>query len=160
VLAISGSPPRRACSGVERGACFRCRGGRRLWSLGAPRSGPLDRPSIPRVVAPPPTVLDAFGAAFEPKPLAGGQGRAWKAGDIVLKPLGMAPVALEWQFEVLSTIRPDGFRVAPPRRSTAGELVVEGWTAWTAVAGEHAPRWKDIISVVRFWPRIQTDVYI
>jgi uncharacterized protein (TIGR02569 family) len=96
---------------------------------------------------PPPVVLWEFGAASEPAPLAGGQGTAWRAGDLVFKPLDMSLDALEWQADVLAAMSPDGFRVAVPLRSRAGALVVEGWTAWPALAGAHAARWEDIIAV-------------
>ena len=96
---------------------------------------------------PPPSVLAAFGAAgHEPEALAGGRGTAWRAGGIVLKPLDMTVEALRWQAGVLASVVPDGFRVAAPRRSVAGELVVGGWTAWPLLPGAHAERWADIVS--------------
>jgi uncharacterized protein (TIGR02569 family) len=98
--------------------------------------------------APPFAVLARFGAeGARPEPLAGGQGTAWRAGDVIFKPLDMSVEALRWQAEVLSTLVPDGFRVAPPLRSRDGELVVQGWTAWRALAGGHAERWSDIVAV-------------
>lgn len=94
------------------------------------------------------TVLERFGAAgTAPVPLEGGRGTAWRAGDIVLKPLDLSPAALRWQEELLSSVVPDGFRVAPPLRARSGELVVEGWTAWPALDGAHAPRWPEILAV-------------
>ena len=99
------------------------------------------------MAVPPPMVLCEFGAASEVAPLAGGQGSAWRAGDLVLKPLDMSLNALEWQADVLAAMSPDGFRVAAPLRSRVGALVVEGWTAWPALTGAHATRWDDIIAV-------------
>lgn len=97
--------------------------------------------------APPPHVLTAFDAP-EPQPLAGGQGRSWSAGDLVLKPLDLLPVELEWQAEVLTNIAEAGFRVAPPVRALDGSLLVDGWTAWRRVEGTHAERrWVDAIRV-------------
>ncbi len=97
---------------------------------------------------PPATVLERFGVAGRtPVPLPGGRSTAWRAGDVVLKPLDLAPAALRWQEEVLSSVAPDGFRVAVPLRSRRGELVVGGWTAWPALDGAHAPRWPEIIAV-------------
>jgi len=48
---------------------------------------------------------------------------------------------------VLSDLRSDGFRAAPPIATEGGELVCAGWTAWRNVTGTHAPaRWLDIIA--------------
>jgi uncharacterized protein (TIGR02569 family) len=97
--------------------------------------------------SPPAEVLAAFGVSARPEPLSGGQATAWRAGDVVLKPLDMSIDALRWQAEVLGSVEPDGFRVAPPLRTTEGELVVDCWTAWPLLAGAHAPRWADIVAV-------------
>ena len=91
-----------------------------------------------RLLRPAQDVLDAFGACGEPEPLAGGTGRAWRVGDLVLKPLD-ADVA--WQHEVLATVEENGFRVERPLPE-----VVDGWTAWTHVEGRHERgRWREII---------------
>src|SRR5215210_5634375 len=95
---------------------------------------------------PPPEVLAEFGAPGEPVPLSDRRATAWPAGDVVLKPLDMSPAALEWQAEVLGSLRPDAVRVAPPLRSRGGALVVDGWTAWPLVGGRHARRWPAIIA--------------
>lgn len=102
-------------------------------------------------MAPPPAhVLAAFGATDAPTPLGGGQGQAWRAGDLVLKPLewSMSPAELEWQGAVLGALREDGFRVARPCRAADGSALVDGWCAWRYVEGEHAERrWADVIAV-------------
>jgi hypothetical protein len=93
-----------------------------------------------RLLRPAQDVLDAFEALGEPQPLSGGTGRAWRVGDLVLKPLD-ADVA--WQHAVLASVEEDGFRVERPRPE-----VIDGWTAWTYVAGRHERgRWRDIIAV-------------
>jgi uncharacterized protein (TIGR02569 family) len=97
---------------------------------------------------PPAVVLARFGAGrVEPEALAGGQGSAWRAGDLVLKPLDMPIEALPWQAQVLSAVEPDGFRVAVPLRSREDQLVVDGWTAWPLLAGAPAARWPEIVAV-------------
>jgi len=93
-----------------------------------------------RLLRPAQDVRDAFEALGEPQPLAGGTGRAWRVGDLVLKPLD-ADVA--WQHAVLASVEENGFRVERPRPE-----VIDGWTAWTYVAGRHERgRWRDIIAV-------------
>ena len=88
-------------------------------------------------------MLDAFGARGEPELLAGGTGRSWRVGDLVLKPLDCAPQEISWQAELFAAIEEDGFRVARPRPD-----VIDGWTAWTWLPGRHEPgRWLDIIAV-------------
>ena len=52
----------------------------------------------------------------------------------------------------------DGFRVAPPLRTTEGELVVDGWTAWPMLAGIHAPRWAQIVAVGERFHRAMAGV--
>jgi hypothetical protein len=47
--------------------------------------------------APPANVLARFAVSVRPEPLSGRQATAWRAGDIVLKPLDMSSDALRWQ---------------------------------------------------------------
>lgn len=76
-------------------------------------------------------------------PLPGGQGTAWQAGEIVLKPLDMSTQELEWQAGVLPGVGNFGVRVAAPLRARTGALVVDGWTGWPpwdeAASPEHTP---------------------
>lgn len=99
-------------------------------------------------VQPPASVVRAFGG--DPgrlDPQAGGRSQAWAAGDIVLKPLDLTPEELRWQHAVLTRLRPQGVRVAPPRATRDGALVVQGWTAWERVEGRHeAGRWEGIVA--------------
>lgn len=105
------------------------------------------------------SVLAEFGVeGVQPEALAGGRGTAWRAGDVVLKPLDMSIDALRWQADVLSSVVPDDFRVAVPLRTHEGELVVEGWTAWPALTGGHAERWLDIVAVGERFHRALGDV--
>ena len=102
-------------------------------------------------MAPPPArVLAAFGATEEPVPLGGGQGQAWRCGDLVLKPLdwAMSRDELEWQGTVLGSVHQDGFRVPRLCRAPDGSMLVDGWCAWEYIEGEHeARRWADVIAV-------------
>ena len=105
---------------------------------------------------PPNQVLTAFGVAAAPlMPLSGGQRAAWRAGSVVLKPLDTDVTTLAWVEQVTHTL--DGrrdFRLAPPLRSTSGELASHGWTAWRYEPGEPISRswrpsvsWRDVIGV-------------
>jgi uncharacterized protein (TIGR02569 family) len=94
-------------------------------------------------------VLTAFGVGGSAvTPLGGGQGRAWSAGDVVLKPVDDV-VESVWVAEVLSGLETDGFRINRPVPAQSGAWVVEGWAAWEMLAGEHdtAGRWHDVLEV-------------
>ena len=97
---------------------------------------------------PPPAVLEAFGVHGEPVPLAGGRGLAWRVGDLVIKPADLAPDELMWQADVLSTVDSPEVRLSFPQRTLDGDLVVDGWTAWSYLPGEHRKaRWLEVIVV-------------
>jgi uncharacterized protein (TIGR02569 family) len=101
------------------------------------------------VPEPPPHVLAAFEASGDHVLLAGGQGTAWRCGDLVLKPLewSMTLEELEWQGKLFDAVREDGFRVSRLRRSSDGSVLVDGWCAWTFVEGEHRERsWPEVIA--------------
>ncbi|MDI6104753.1 hypothetical protein QLQ12_39800 [Actinoplanes sp. NEAU-A12] len=83
---------------------------------------------------PPPGVLRAFGAPGPARPLPGGQGTSWRAGDLVLKPES-GPVH-EWLGEVLDGLSGEGFRVAAPVRTGDGAWSHAGWSATRWVEGE------------------------
>ncbi|MCK6209594.1 TIGR02569 family protein [Georgenia sp. EYE_87] len=112
---------------------------------------------------PPRSALDAFGGSGKLEPLDGGQGTAWRAGALVLKPLDMSEAELEWQADVLAAVdgAPD-VRVAPPVRSAGGLLVVEGWTAWRFEVGSPptTEQYREVMAAGRAfhrhldgWPR-------
>lgn len=109
-----------------------------------------DRPdTVPR------RVLAAFGAAGAvPARLSGGQGTAWRARQVVLKPADSVREG-RWFAEVYDALTGPGFRVPRPVRAVTGDWVAEGWTAWCWVAGAPAdwsgisPRWPEMIAVSR-----------
>jgi uncharacterized protein (TIGR02569 family) len=88
-----------------------------------------------------------------PTTLPGGRRHVWRAGSVVLKPLDADPAALAWIEDVTMTLDGrDDFRVAPPLRSAAGELVSDGWTAWRFEPGKPVgasphTAWRDVIRV-------------
>jgi uncharacterized protein (TIGR02569 family) len=97
---------------------------------------------------PPRHVLEAFGGSGELVPFPGGRGRAWRVGDIVVKSADLTPDELAWQAEVLPTVEVPDVRLSFPQRAVGGELVVDGWTAWSYLPGDHREgRWLDIIDV-------------
>ncbi len=97
---------------------------------------------------PPRHVLEAFGGSAEPVPLPGGRGRAWRVGDLVLKPADLTPDELAWQAVVLPTVDAPDVRLSFPQRAVGGELVVDGWTAWSYLTGKHRQAgWLDVIAV-------------
>ena len=111
---------------------------------------------------PAPGVLAAFGAHADPAPLPGGEGTAWRAGAVVLKPAGDPRVA-RWTadlYQDLTALRDPGFRVPRPLRAAiwdwatgdwvAGDPVTGGWVAWQWLPGEPAS-WA---GVSPFWPRL------
>jgi hypothetical protein len=129
---------------------------------------------------PDPGVLAAFGAHADPVPLPGGEGTAWRAGEIVLKPAGDPRVAV-WtaglyrDLALLTRHRDCGFRVPRPLSTTTGAWVAGapatgawaagapatgagvagapatgGWVAWQWLPGEPA----DWTGVSPFWPRL------
>lgn len=89
--------------------------------------------------APPPAVVEAFGATDDPYPLAGGRGLTWRAGDIVLKPSDGAELS-RWRAGVLQSL-PDStaFRVPRPVPTRDGSWLAQGWEATRFVAGVEAP---------------------
>jgi hypothetical protein len=98
---------------------------------------------------PPPPVLAAFGmSGVRPLPLGGGQGTAWLAGDLVLKPADLDLEELHWQARIHSQVYCDGFRLARPRAAADGSLCVDGWCATDYLAGQHEQRrWQEIMAV-------------
>jgi uncharacterized protein (TIGR02569 family) len=99
-----------------------------------------------RAAAPPGHVCEAFGVRADPTPLPGGRGIAWRIDDLVFKPSDLAPGELTWHADVLPTVEARGVRLSFPKRTLGGELVVDGWTAWSFLPGEHvAGRWLDVI---------------
>jgi uncharacterized protein (TIGR02569 family) len=100
----------------------------------------------------PSVVLAAFGVAgVAPLRLAGGQGTAWLAGPVVLKPADLER-ADRWNADVYDTLTGPGFRVPRPVRAVTGDWIAHGWTAWQRVSGAAAdwsgvsPRWPELIA--------------
>jgi hypothetical protein len=94
-------------------------------------------------MVPPQHVLEFFGADGKPALMAGGTGRSWRVGSIVVKPVASSAEEIAWQAQLLGSVKQDGFRLAPPKPD-----VCDGWAAFDWVPGEHQPgRWPEIIDV-------------
>ena len=120
---------------------------------------------------PGPEVLASFGTSADPVSLPGGEGTAWRAGEVVLKPAGDPRVA-RWTADLyrdldpldpldpLAARRDPGFRVPRPLRAVAadgatGDWVARdplagAWVAWQWLPGEPAS-WS---GVSPFWPSL------
>src|ERR1700758_5531953 len=109
---------------------------------------------------PAPDVLAAFGARADPVLLPGGQGTAWRAGEVVLKPAGDPRVA-RWTADLYRDLNPQdpldplaarlaplasrviaraarrdpGFRVPRPLRTVAEGGATGHWVAQDPLAG-------------------------
>ena len=111
---------------------------------------------------PGPEVLASFGTSADPVSLPGGEGTAWRAGEVVLKPAGDPRVAC-WTADLyheLAIRRDPGFRVPRPLRTVAGDGVAGdwvaqdplagAWVAWQRLRGEPAS-WAGVSPL---WPRL------
>jgi uncharacterized protein (TIGR02569 family) len=103
----------------------------------------------------PEEVLAAFRlAGAVPVRLPGGQGTAWRAGRVVLKPADSVREG-RWFAEVYDGLAGPGFRVPRPVRALTGDWVALGWTAYRWVPGAAAdwsgvsPRWPGMVAVSR-----------
>ena len=107
--------------------------------------------------SPPPSVLLAWDVT-DPKRLPGGQGLSFASGGLVLKPSGDTALAV-WLAEVLHGVSADDIRVIRPVRSRARTWVVDGWSAWQWLEGEHrSDAWDDVLDVSGRFHRAVADV--
>ena len=101
---------------------------------------------------PPQPVLDAFECTGTPQPLAGGQARSIRCGDVVLKPCDCDDSEeTDWVCESLVSLDAAGFRVAMPLRTRDGCWEANGWTAAEFVMGRSDPegRWSQLFTAGR-----------
>ena len=86
-------------------------------------------------VAPASTVFAAFGASETPERMAGGQGRTWRSGQVVLRPADDSDEAA-WKAQVLAELDgSEAFTVPRPIRDDRGEWVRDGWEALEWIPG-------------------------
>lgn len=103
--------------------------------------------------SPPPTdVLTAFGVAAAPlAQLTGGEGKAWRAGDVVLKPERQPDAVIAWLATTVEAVGDtDQFRMARHVPAADGRWVVDGWAATGWLEGEHGSGdWDERLAVSR-----------
>jgi uncharacterized protein (TIGR02569 family) len=105
--------------------------------------GPL--PLIRTLEAPPDHVLRAFSVPAQPAELLeGGEGRTWRCGSIVIKPVDH-PAEASWIAGTFEDLQVAGVRLARPVRSSDGRWVVAGWSAQRFVSGSPSPRPDEIL---------------
>ncbi|MFN8041235.1 MAG: hypothetical protein U0Q07_18610 [Acidimicrobiales bacterium] len=91
--------------------------------------------------------------------LVGGQGEALRAGPLVLKPVA-DPAQATWLAELLDRLDVGpGLRVVRPVRASTGSWVVDGWSAWRWLDGEHRRRmWDEVLEVSGRFHQAVADV--
>jgi len=111
-------------------------------------------------VHPPIETQAEFRAAGPLFKLEGGRGTAWRVGDVTLKPLDLLPEELLWLDEVAREHSVGGeLRLSLPIRSRLGKLIVDGWTAFPYLTGEHQPgRWTELAKIARDFSAIFAEV--
>jgi uncharacterized protein (TIGR02569 family) len=103
-------------------------------------------PVLPSAGALPPHVRSAFGVAdVEPRPVVWAGRRAWRCGELLLRPVPDKVVAA-WSAGVLDGLKVEGLRIAQPVRSSDGRWVVGGWAANRFVPGTVEPRYDAVLT--------------
>lgn len=99
------------------------------------------------ISAPNGEVLSDFGlAGAKALPLPGGEGRSWRVGDAVLKPVASS-IAAEYVAELFADLPgSSSVRVPRPVRTASGRWVSHGWAAWWWLAGQTGIGcWREIV---------------
>ncbi|MBN1249151.1 MAG: phosphotransferase [Anaerolineae bacterium] len=98
-------------------------------------------------VPPPPDVLRAFGATGRPVRVTGGQGQAYRSGDVVLKP-ARDDEETAWIARFSLAFEAGDLRVPEPLRTRDGGFVADGWQAFRYAEGRHVDgHWREKIEV-------------
>jgi uncharacterized protein (TIGR02569 family) len=93
----------------------------------------------------PPHVRMAFGVGeVAPAPVVWAGRRAWRCGDVVIRPVADNAVA-SWSAGVLDGLHVEGVRLARPVRASDGRWIVAGWAASRYVAGALEPRYDAMV---------------
>ncbi len=96
--------------------------------------------------SPPESVVRAFGIVEGLVQLRGGRGNSWATSSAVLKPVEDVAEA-SWIADLAAPLEPRRFRLARPIAAADKGWIVDGWSAWTRVAGEHSvTRWPELLA--------------
>lgn len=119
----------------------------------------------------PQTVLNAFGIHHPLKPLSGGRGICFLAGDTVLRPVGDGEaIEAEWLGHLLlklSGLSSPKYRVAKPRLTSrtsippaSNRVIANGWTASSFLPGKDGPKskWNQLFTASRAFYRDLKDL--
>lgn len=101
----------------------------------------------PHEAEPSPEILRAFQCEGSLERLAGGEGRSFKIGKHVLKPVDDV-AQHEWSCSIISQLDSPAFRTSKPIRSQSGTYVHKGWSASRYEPGSHLKgNWRQKIEV-------------
>jgi uncharacterized protein (TIGR02569 family) len=77
---------------------------------------------------------------------------------VVLKPVDDEAEA-NWIANLAANVEQDGFRVARPIATLDGRWIIDGWSAWTRVKGEHSTtRWHEVLAAATAFHAAVADV--
>jgi len=106
----------------------------------------------------PPEVLQAFACEGNPRRLTGGEGRSYRVGDTVLKPVDDV-IRYAWTAALTAQLHNDSFRISQARRTRSGALACQGWGATVFEPGaEIRGRWDEKLAVCRDLHRVMAGV--
>ena len=92
-------------------------------------------------------VIKAFGGNGEPILLTGGEGKSFKVGNIVFKPVANID-EINWISNLVSDLKINGLRLICPIKSIQGEWSYHGWSASNYQPGhEIKGNWDEKIRV-------------
>ncbi len=122
-----------------------------LWSVR------VSKPKRREVKTPPSAVLKAFGLSEDLVRLPGGQGQAFRSGDVILKP-ATNDERTRWISEFCLETTLEEFRLPQPVRTGDGDVVFNEWQAWEVMPGEHrSGNWEEVVELCSCFHRAIAD---
>jgi uncharacterized protein (TIGR02569 family) len=107
---------------------------------------------------PPAAALAAFQVGDAPVNLRGGRGETWATDRVVLKPADDVEQAA-WIASLVTRVEQRGFRLAHPVAARDGRWIVDGWSAWTRVPGEHSStKWEELLAAAAAFHAAVADI--
>jgi uncharacterized protein (TIGR02569 family) len=97
-------------------------------------------------------VLHSFNLNGKIIPLSGGQNTSVRVNNAVLKPVEDVTESYEWLLMVINNIKPKGYRLSKPIKSSKGTFVSSGWVCTKFERGEEVKgRIKEKLQVSRLF---------